>query len=96
MGIFIAIWVVCLVIAGLSLMGAWLRLQDDNEKDLPLTSRRSWQIFQIRQPPWTILREHRRRYPEAKMIRFWAILTLCVEAVVLYAPFLIALLRQTN
>ncbi len=88
-----AVWVVCVVISGISSLGVWSKIEDDNEAGLPLDMRPSWKLFKIKRYPWVALREHRRRYPDANRIRFWAVLTLWLQMSVVLSPFIIAALR---
>jgi len=86
--VWVAAWLVAITITGLCSFSAWSTIRDANEEGLPLAKRPSWMIFAPREALWVTLREHRRRYPERNVIRFWAVVALCSQGAVLLLPLL--------
>jgi hypothetical protein len=84
---FLGAWIVALVINGSVLLSTWLRIVDQNESGLPIETRSSWQLFGLPPFPWTILAEHRQRYPLSR-VRLWAILSSLIECALIFAPLL--------
>jgi hypothetical protein len=82
----VAVWLLGVMVSGLCSCFAWSTLRDANEEGLPLENRPSWKIFGPRESPSATLRQHRRRYPERRTIRLCAVVALFLQGAVLVVP----------
>ena len=89
----LAVWIVSLVTNGGVFLYSWMRITDENEAGLPISARSSWQLFRPKRFPWTVLSEHRRRYPGSR-IRLWATFSTGLECALIATPFLVAVFRS--
>ena len=93
----IASWVWGLAFIGSGLISGMLAHQiiDAIERDLPISERPSWKLWQVRRMALKEVRIHSQMYPARRKIRMWWYITTALTATILFGGFFVAAIIGT-